>query len=105
MAFTSSWSRPKSAERIEGAMRTRFVMRGEQLSTAQLAPTCCLLVGARGRNITGVDHDKDEKTSPSMSPLKQALRRVDKLQAILEVAKAMAAAHSLDELLPLILKE
>ena len=40
-----------------------------------------------------------------MSPLKQALRRVDKLQAILEVAKAMAAAHSLDELLPLILRE
>jgi HD-GYP domain-containing protein (c-di-GMP phosphodiesterase class II) len=40
-----------------------------------------------------------------MSPLKQALRRVDKLQAILEVAKAMAAAHSLDELLPLIMRE
>ena len=40
-----------------------------------------------------------------MSPLKQALRRVDKLQAILEVAKAMAAAHSLDALLPLILRE
>lgn len=49
--------------------------------------------------------DLDDKTSPSMSPLKQALRRVDKLQAILEVAKAMAAAHSLDELLPLILRE
>ena len=40
-----------------------------------------------------------------MSPLRQALRRVDKLQAILEVAKAMAAAHSLDALLPLILRE
>jgi HD-GYP domain-containing protein (c-di-GMP phosphodiesterase class II) len=52
-----------------------------------------------------VDNEHDEKTSPSMSPLKQALRRVDKLQAILEVAKAMAAAHSLDELLPLILRE
>lgn len=44
-------------------------------------------------------------TSPSKSPLKSALRRVDKLQAILEVAKTMAAAHSLDALLPLILKE
>ena len=52
-----------------------------------------------------MDHDKDEPTKPSMSPLKQALRRVDKLQAILEVAKAMAAAHSLDALLPLILRE
>ena len=52
-----------------------------------------------------MDHDQDEQTSPSMSPLKQALRRVDKLQAILEVAKAMAAAHSLDALLPLILRE
>lgn len=52
-----------------------------------------------------VHHDQDEQTSPTMSPLKQALRRVDKLQAILEVAKAMAAAHSLDELLPLILRE
>jgi HD-GYP domain-containing protein (c-di-GMP phosphodiesterase class II) len=52
-----------------------------------------------------VPQDLDDKTSPSMSPLKQALRRVDKLQAILEVAKAMAAAHSLDELLPLILRE
>ncbi len=49
--------------------------------------------------------DPEEKTSPSMSPLKQALRRADKLQAILEVAKVMAAAHSLDELLPLILRE
>lgn len=39
------------------------------------------------------------------SPLEQARRRADKLQAILEVAKAMAAAHSLDELLPLILRE
>ena len=58
------------------------------------------------RNIAPiVAHDPDEQTSPSMSPLKQALRRVDKLQAILEVAKAMAAAHSLDELLPLILRE
>ncbi|MGV3622169.1 MAG: HD domain-containing phosphohydrolase [Archangium sp.] len=37
--------------------------------------------------------------------LEQARRRADKLQAILEVAKAMAAAHSLDELLPLILRE
>ena len=59
----------------------------------------------RPTNIPPVDHDQDEKTSPSMSPLKQALRRVDKLQAILEVAKAMAAAHSLDALLPLILRE
>lgn len=40
-----------------------------------------------------------------MSPLRQAMRRADKLSAILEVAKAMAAAHSLDELLPLILRE
>lgn len=40
-----------------------------------------------------------------MTPLRQALRRVDKLNAILEVAKAMSAAHSLDELLPLILRE
>ena len=40
-----------------------------------------------------------------MSPLRQALRRADKLQAILEVAKVMAAAHTLDALLPLILRE
>ncbi len=37
--------------------------------------------------------------------LEQARRRADKLSAILEVAKAMAAAHSLDALLPLILRE
>lgn len=53
-----------------------------------------------------VENERDEPpTAPSASPLKQALRRADKLQAILEVAKAMAAAHSLDELLPLILRE
>ncbi len=47
----------------------------------------------------------EENTAPSISPLRQALRRADKLQSILDVAKAMAAAHSLDELLPLILRE
>ncbi|MBL8913295.1 MAG: GAF domain-containing protein [Archangium sp.] len=40
-----------------------------------------------------------------MSPLRQALRRADKLQAILDIAKVMAAQHNLDELLPLILRE
>jgi HD-GYP domain-containing protein (c-di-GMP phosphodiesterase class II) len=40
-----------------------------------------------------------------MSPLSQAVRRVDKLNSILEVAKAMAAEHNLDTLLPLILRE
>lgn len=45
------------------------------------------------------------ETSPSFSPLKSALRRVDKLNAILEVAKAMAAQHNLDTLLPLIMHE
>lgn len=49
--------------------------------------------------------DQEENTSPSMSPLRQALRRADKLQAILDIAKAMAAQHNLDELLPLILRE
>ncbi len=49
-------------------------------------------------------HDPKADAVPP-SPLEQARRRVDKLQAILEVAKAMAAAHSLDELLPLILRE
>lgn len=52
-----------------------------------------------------MDFNQDDKTSPSMSPLRQAVRRADKLQSILDVAKAMAAAHSLDELLPLILRE
>jgi HD-GYP domain-containing protein (c-di-GMP phosphodiesterase class II) len=33
------------------------------------------------------------------------MRRVDKLNAVLEVAKAMAAEHNLDTLLPLILRE
>jgi HD-GYP domain-containing protein (c-di-GMP phosphodiesterase class II) len=47
----------------------------------------------------------EENTSPSMSPLRQALRRADKLQAILDIAKAMTAQHNLDELLPLILRE
>lgn len=40
-----------------------------------------------------------------MSPLSQAVRRADKLSAILEVAKAMAAIHDLDGLLELILRE
>jgi HD-GYP domain-containing protein (c-di-GMP phosphodiesterase class II) len=48
---------------------------------------------------------KEEQTSPSLSPLRSALRRVDKLNAVLEVAKAMAAEHNLDTLLPLILRE
>ncbi len=47
----------------------------------------------------------EEKTSPSVSPLQAAMRRVNKLNAVLEVAKAMTAAHELDSLLPLILKE
>jgi HD-GYP domain-containing protein (c-di-GMP phosphodiesterase class II) len=42
---------------------------------------------------------------PSISEPQPLQRRVDKLQAILEVAKTMAAAHTLDELLPLILRE
>lgn len=46
-----------------------------------------------------------EQTKPSMSPLQAALRRVDKLNAVLEVAKAMAAVHNLDTLLPLIIRE
>lgn len=40
-----------------------------------------------------------------MSPLKQAQRRVEKLNSILEVAKAMTAEHNLDTLLPLIMRE
>ncbi len=40
-----------------------------------------------------------------MSPLQAAMRRVNKLNSILEVAKAMTAAHNLDTLLPLIMKE
>ena len=40
-----------------------------------------------------------------MSPLHSALRRADKLNSILEVAKAMAAQHNLDTLLPLIMRE
>jgi HD-GYP domain-containing protein (c-di-GMP phosphodiesterase class II) len=47
----------------------------------------------------------DEQTAPSLSPLSQALRRADKLSAILEVAKAMTAERNLDTLLPLILRE
>lgn len=45
------------------------------------------------------------QTSPSHSPLKSALRRADKLNSILEVAKAMSAQRNLDTLLPLILSE
>lgn len=48
---------------------------------------------------------QEEATSPSLTPLQSALRRVDKLNSILEVAKAMTAAHHLDSLLPLIMKE
>jgi HD-GYP domain-containing protein (c-di-GMP phosphodiesterase class II) len=44
-------------------------------------------------------------TDPSLTPLQLALRRVDKLNSILEVAKAMTAQRDLDTLLPLILKE
>src|SRR5439155_15931857 len=44
-------------------------------------------------------------TDPSMSPLQAALRRVDKLNSILEVAKAMTVQRDLDTLLPFILKE
>lgn len=46
-----------------------------------------------------------EDTAPTLSPLKSALRRVDKLSSILEVAKAMSAQRNLDTLLPLILRE
>jgi len=44
-------------------------------------------------------------TDPSLSPLQVALRRVDKLQSILDVAKAMTVQRDLETLLPLILKE
>jgi HD-GYP domain-containing protein (c-di-GMP phosphodiesterase class II) len=44
-------------------------------------------------------------TDPSLSPLQVALRRVDKLNSILEVAKAMTVQRDLETLLPLILKE
>ena len=37
--------------------------------------------------------------------MEQVRRRADKLQSILDVAKAMSAAHNLDDLLPLILRE
>ncbi len=37
--------------------------------------------------------------------MEQVRRRAEKLQSILDVAKAMSAAHNLDDLLPLILRE
>jgi HD-GYP domain-containing protein (c-di-GMP phosphodiesterase class II) len=52
-----------------------------------------------------VDPHQDETTAPSMSPLRQAMRRVDKLNSILEVAKAMAAERDLDALLTMITRE
>jgi HD-GYP domain-containing protein (c-di-GMP phosphodiesterase class II) len=47
----------------------------------------------------------DAKTEPQISSLQVALRRVDKLNSLLEVGKAMAAERSLDNLLALILRE
>jgi HD-GYP domain-containing protein (c-di-GMP phosphodiesterase class II) len=41
----------------------------------------------------------------SHTNVEQARRRAEKLQSILDVAKAMSAAHNLDDLLPLILRE
>ena len=51
------------------------------------------------------DFAEEPPTSPSVSPLQSAMRRVNKLNSVLEVAKAMTAAHHLDSLLPLIMKE
>ena len=45
------------------------------------------------------------KTEPSLSPLQVTLKRVEKLNSILEVAKAMTAERNLDTLLPLIIRE
>jgi HD-GYP domain-containing protein (c-di-GMP phosphodiesterase class II) len=45
------------------------------------------------------------KTEPSLTPLQTALRRLDKLNSLLDVAKAMNAVRDLDSLLPLILRE
>ncbi len=45
------------------------------------------------------------KTESSLSPLQVALRRLDKLNSLLDVAKAMNAVRDLDSLLPLILRE
>lgn len=42
--------------------------------------------------------------SPPLSP-ERALRRLDKLNAVLDVAKALSGQHTLDSLLPLILRE
>lgn len=47
----------------------------------------------------------DETTSPAITPMQAAIRRMSKLSSILEVAKAMIAERNLDTLLPLILKE
>ncbi len=58
-----------------------------------------------GEHPRTVTNPTDESTAPSASPLRAALRRVDKLNSILEVAKAMTAERNLDTLLPLILKE
>ncbi len=45
------------------------------------------------------------KTDASLTPLQAALRRLDKLNSLLDVAKAMTAVRDLDSLLPLILRE
>ncbi len=44
-------------------------------------------------------------TDPTLSPLQSALRRLDKLNSILDVAKAMTAQRDLDTLLELIIAE
>jgi HD-GYP domain-containing protein (c-di-GMP phosphodiesterase class II) len=45
------------------------------------------------------------QTDPSLTPLQSALRRLDKLNSLLDVTKAMTAVRDLDTLLPLILRE
>ena len=56
-------------------------------------------------NIRPVSDITNVPTAPTLSPLAAALRRVDKLNSVLEVAKAMTAERNLDSLLALILRE
>ncbi len=115
----SSWPRPSTTElpppprkrrrpwsHVRSWVR-RYDCRPQPRPRAATHASRGRLRSRRGRAIIQrtVTAYHEEGTAPSLTPLQAAIRRVDKLSAILEVAKAMTAARNLDTLLPLIMRE
>jgi HD-GYP domain-containing protein (c-di-GMP phosphodiesterase class II) len=85
--------------------RKRALHLAEAGASSRSTSTQCVAAEAGAGEHRRVSDFEDETTAPTLSPLRQAMRRADKLNSVLEVTKAMAAERDLDALLRMITRE